>query len=51
MQVLLQTAEMSFLNFSISPSFSFLEFNNCNETKVFHIPTSAYKKSEVITSF
>lgn len=48
MQVLLQTAEMSFFNFSISPSFSFIEFNNCNETKVSQrIPTSAYKKSEV----
>lgn len=33
-QVLLQTAEMSFFNFSISLSFSFLEFSNCDETGV-----------------
>ena len=50
-QVLLQTAVMPFFNFSISPSFSFLEFSNYHETKLFQrIPTSAHKKSEVITS-
>lgn len=50
-KLLLQTAEMSFLNLSMSPSFSFLEFNNCNGTKVFQrTATTAYKKSEVINS-
>ena len=47
-QVLLQTAEMSFSNFSISSSFSFLEFNNLNEVSQ-RIPTSAYKKTEVMS--
>lgn len=34
-QILLQTAVMPFLHFSISPSFSFLEFRNCNKSELF----------------
>lgn len=46
-QVLLQTAEMSFFNFSISLSFSFLEFSNCDETGV---PVDSYERLQNILS-